>query len=106
MRRFESNARRQISAHAVELKIRAAAQTGIGTKARFRRKTLRKADFNASFFNWDRPFSGDVLIEILEVIVNIELVFRRVGEFNEMASPRQTSGVRGESEIEFGPNLA
>jgi len=46
------------------------------------------------------------LIEILEVIVNIELVFRRVGEFNEMASPRQTSGVRGESEIEFGPNLA
>ncbi|PYT19884.1 MAG: hypothetical protein DMG57_43950 [Acidobacteria bacterium] len=51
VRRFDSNARRQISAHAVELKIRAAAQTGIGTKARFRRKTLRKADFNAGFFN-------------------------------------------------------
>ena len=43
-----------------ELGIRAAAQTGVGAKARFRRKPLWKVDFNASLLNWEWPFSRDV----------------------------------------------
>lgn len=62
-------------------------------------------DFNASLLNWEWPFSRDVLIEIFEVAINLKLVLPCVGEFNEMAPPRQTSGVRGDSDIELVSNL-
>ena len=45
-------------------------------------------DFNAGLLNWDWPLSRDVLIEILEVVVDLKLVFPCVGELNEMVSPR------------------
>jgi hypothetical protein len=97
---FESNTRGQISAQTVTLEI-SVAKTCVRGNTGFRRKPLREMHFNAGLVNRDRPFPRDVQVEILEIIVDRKLVFRRVAEFDEMPSARQPSSVRRDADIEL-----
>lgn len=98
MSRLKPCAGRQIGTDTIKVKIRFCAR--ISAYARIVGPTFRENQLDISIVNWNWPFSRDVLIQVLEIIVDQELMLGRVTQLDGMFAARPATRLGRNVDVE------